>query len=169
MAHPTAKASQPDAIVEPSRVLLVDDQPEVRRVVRRNLVRAGHVVIEAWNGRIAVELAREMQFDLVISDLRMPDMSGVELLEALHERDPDLPVILTSGSPDPLTTAEARALGVFAYLAKPVPFDVMRETASRAVEQRRARTASREQLEPFASGERMRVASPDGEDDDDAG
>jgi DNA-binding NtrC family response regulator len=166
MAHPPAKASQPDATVEPSRILLVDDQPEVRRVVRRNLARAGHFVVEAWNGRVAVELAREITFDLVISDLRMPDMSGVELLTALHEYDPDLPVVLTSGSPDPLSTAEARSLGVFAYLAKPVPFDIMRATVSRAVEQRRASNASREQLEPRASGERLRVARRDGDDED---
>jgi two-component system, NtrC family, response regulator HydG len=175
MAHPPAKASQPDPIVGPSRVLLVEDQPEVRRVVRRNLVRAGHFVVEAWNGRVAIELAREITFDLVISDLRMPDMSGVELLAVLHEYDPDLPVVLTSGSLDPLSTAEARALGVFAYLAKPVPFDVMRETARCAVEQRRASSARREQLEPRASGERLRVArrnegeGDDGDDDDDAG
>ena len=167
MAHPPAKASQPDPVVAPSRVLLVDDQPEVRRVVRRNLVRAGHFVVEAWNGRVALELAREISFDLVISDLRMPDMSGVELLALLHEYDPDLPVVLTSGSPDPLTTAEARALGVFAYLAKPVPFDIMRETTIRAVEQRRASSASREQLEPYASGERLRAARPKDDDDDD--
>ena len=166
MAHHSAKAPQPDAIVEPSRVLLVDDQPEVRRVVRRNLVRAGYVVVEALNARMAIELAREMTFDLVITDLRMPDMSGVELLQALHERDPDLPVVLTSGSPDPLTTAEARALGVFAYLPKPVPFDIMCETANRAVEQRRASSASREQLEPCASGERLRVARRDDGDGD---
>jgi DNA-binding NtrC family response regulator len=176
MATPPAKAS-PDANVEPSRVLLVDDQPEVRRVVRRNLVRAGHLVVEAWNGRVAIELAREITFDLVISDLQMPDMSGVELLAVLHDYDPDLPVVLTSGSLDPLSTAEARALGVFAYLAKPVPFDIMRETASRAVEQRRASAASREQLEPRVSGERLRVArrsdgeggNDDGDEDDDAG
>jgi two-component system C4-dicarboxylate transport response regulator DctD len=164
-----AEASQTDELFEASRVLLVDDQPEVRRVVRRNLVRAGYVVVEAWNARVAVELARDMTFDLVISDLRMPDMSGVELLKALHEHDPDLPVVLTSGSPDPLTTAEARALGVFAYLAKPVPFDIMCETASRAVEQRRASYASREQFEPCASGERLRVAPREDGEDDDAG
>jgi DNA-binding NtrC family response regulator len=166
MAHPPAKAPQPEALVEPSRVLLVDDQPEVRRVVRRNLQRAGHFVVEAWNGRVAVELAREITFDLVISDLRMPDMSGVELLKELHEYDPDLPVVLTSGSPDPLTVAEASALGVFAYLAKPVPFELMCETASRAIEKRRASSANREQLEPCASGERLRVARRDGDDDD---
>jgi len=167
MAHPPAKAPQPDAHVEPSRVLLVDDHPEVRRVVRRNLVRAGHFVVEAWNGRVAVELAREITFDLVISDLRMPDMSGIELLEVLHAHDPDLPVVLTSGSLDPLSHDEARELGVFAYLPKPVPFELMCETARRAVEQRRASSASREQLEPCASGERMRVARRNGDDDDD--
>ncbi len=150
MAHPTSDASLHD-LVEASRVLLVDDQPEVRRVVRRNLARAGFVVVEAWNGRVAVELAREMTFDLVMSDVQMPDMSGLDLLLALHERDPDLPVILTSGALDPETAREANALGAFAYLQKPVPFDIMREIVTRGVERRHASTASREQFEPFAS------------------
>jgi two-component system response regulator HydG len=124
--------------------------------------------VEAWNGQVAVELAREMSFDLVISDVCMPDMSGIELLKALHEHDPDLPVILTSGSLEPHNSLEASSLGAFAYLEKPVPFHTMRDVASRAIEQRRARNTYREQLEPCESGERLRVASR-GHDDDDTG
>ena len=164
MAHTTAEASQRDALVEPSKVLLVDDQPEVRRVVRRSLTRVGYVVVEAWNGRVAIELARAASFDLVISDVRMPDMSGLELLSALQEHDPDLPVVLASGSLDPQSSHEARERGAFAFLDKPFAFETLREVASRAIEHRRARIASREQFEPFASLERLRVARP--EDDD---
>ncbi len=166
MAHTNVEAPQYDAAAEPRRVLLVDDQPEVRRVVRRHLTKAGFLVVEAWDGRMAVKLAREQTFDLVISDVRMPDVSGLELLKALHEHDPDLPVVLTSGSPDPHGELETSALGAFAFLEKPVPFETMRETADRAVEQRRARRdASRETFEPLVSLERLRVARRDDDRD----
>lgn len=166
MAHTPADASQRDALIEPSRVLLVDDQPEVRRVVRRSLARAGYLVVEAWNGRVAVDLALETSFDLVISDVRMPDMSGLELLSVLQARDPDLPVVLTSGSLDPASSREARELGAFAFLDKPCPFETLRETVKRAIEHRRARIASREPFEPFASLARLRVARAHDDDDD---
>jgi len=166
MAHPTAKAPEHETGAARGRVLLVDDQPEVRRVVRRNLTKAGFVVIEAWNGRVAIELARESTFDVVISDVRMPDMDGLDLLAALHELDASLPVVLTSGSPGPPSVVQTRMLGAFAFLEKPVPFDTMRETARRAIELRRG-TAEQEPFEPFASLERIRVARPEGADDDD--
>jgi DNA-binding NtrC family response regulator len=159
MAPSTANAQQ-ETLPAAGRVLLVDDQPEVRRVVRRNLVKAGYVVVEAWNGRIAFELARQSTFDLVISDVRMPDMDGLDLLAALHELDPDLPVVLTSGSPGPPSVVQTRMLGAFAFLEKPVPFDTMRETVRRAIEERRGQI-EREPFEPFASVERLRVARPD--------
>ena len=142
------------------------DQPEVRRVVRRTLAKAGYEVVEALNGQVAVELARESSFDLVISDVRMPDMSGLELLDALHEHDPDLPVILTSGWPGPEGTLDADAIGAFAYLQKPVPFEAMREAVRGAVERRRALQASREEFEPFVSMERLRVPRADDVDRD---
>jgi len=144
----------------------VDDQPEVRRVVRRNLTKAGYLVIEAWNGRVAIDLARESRFDLVISDVRMPDMDGLDLLTALHEYDPNLPVVLTSGSPGPPSVVQTRMMGAFAFLEKPVPFETMRETARRAIELRRG-TVEHEPYEPLASLERLKVARPDDDDDDD--
>lgn len=148
------------------RVLLVDDQPELRRLFRRSLHKAGFVVVEAWNGRVAVELAQQLVFDVVISDVHMPDMSGVELLQALRQLDADLPVVLTSGSPGPHTPLEADEHEAFAYLVKPVSFELMRETAGRAIELRRARAAAKELFEPYASVERLRVPRPADEDED---
>jgi len=146
-------------------VLLVDDQPELRRLFRRSLHKAGYVVVEAWNGRVAVELAQQLMFDVVISDVHMPDMSGIELLQALRVLDADLPVVLTSGSPGPHTPLEVGEYGAYAYLVKPVPFEIMRDTARRAVELRRARAAAKELFEPYASVERLRVPRPDDEDE----
>jgi DNA-binding NtrC family response regulator len=162
MAQTTAEASEQEQATA-GRVLLVDDQPEVRRVVRRNLTKAGYVVVEAWNGRIAIDLAKESSFDLVISDVRMPDMDGLDLLTALHEYDPRLPVVLTSGSPGPPSVVQTRMMGAFAFLEKPVPFDTMRETARRAIEHRRGKQ-EQEPFEPFASLERLKVARPDDDD-----
>jgi len=157
MAHPKPEASNELSLTAPGRVLLVDDQPELRRLFRRTLSKAGHEVVEAWNGRAAIELAQKNTFDVVISDVRMPDMSGLSLLKALYELDVDLPVVLVSGSPDEETSKEAMRYGVFAFLMKPVAFDVMRENASRAITLRRLRAEAKAQFEPYASIERIRV------------
>lgn len=161
MAQTTSPAARQAEPASSNRVLLVEDQPEVRRVVRRSLAKAGYEVVEAWNGQVAVELARESTFDLVISDVRMPDMSGLELLSALHQHDPDLPVVLTSGWPGPNGTLDPDAVGAFAYLQKPVPFELMREAVRSGIEHRRALLASREQFEPFVSLERLRIPRAD--------
>jgi DNA-binding NtrC family response regulator len=166
MASSSQSVDQAEA---PSRVLYVDDQPELRRLFRRNLTRVGHQVVEAANGRLALALVQQLTFDVVITDVRMPDMSGIELLRALVDLDPDLPVILTSGSPDAVAPLEARELGAYAYLVKPVAFDAMREAVVKAVELRRARAFAKEAFEPYRSVERLKVPRPEGDasDDDD--
>jgi two-component system, NtrC family, sensor kinase len=152
-----ARETQSEALAAPGRVLLVDDQPELRRLFRRSLAKAGHQVVEAWDGRCAIELLRQSSFDVVISDVRMPDMSGLELLRALFDHDAELPVVLVSGSADFATANEAMDYGAFAYLTKPVPFETMHDTAARAILLRRARAEARTRLEPCASVERLRV------------
>jgi two-component system response regulator PilR (NtrC family) len=164
MAQPKADDSIEQKLSAPGRILLVDDQPELRRLFRRNLSKLGHEVVEACNGSAAIALATQRTFDVVISDVRMPDMSGIELLKALYQHDPDLPVVLVSGSNDPETAHEAVDYGAFAYLMKPVPFDTMRDNASRAITLRRLRAEARLQFEPYASVERLRVPrGPTGE------
>src|SRR5688572_12043161 len=117
------------------RVLVVDDEPELRRLFRRNLVRAGHSVVEAASGREALSLARQLVFDVVISDVRMPDLGGLDLLEVLQREQPQLPVVLVSGSPD-LERASA-AYGALDYLVKPVSFQDLRSIVKLAIELRR--------------------------------
>jgi CheY-like chemotaxis protein len=142
----------------PGRVLLVDDQPELRRLFQRSLTKAGHLVVTAENGRKAVALVAEQEFDVVISDVRMPDMNGVELLRALHAEDPDLPVLLVSGSPDLETAMKAVEYGAFEYLTKPVPFDKLTVSTMRAIQQRRQRTEAKQVLEQYRSGTRRRAS-----------
>ncbi|HEY6078584.1 MAG TPA: response regulator [Polyangiaceae bacterium] len=115
------------------KLLVVDDEQQLRRLLARSLSRAGYEVSEAKDGREALALARQTRFDLVISDVHMPELTGLELLQALHDYDPDLPVALLSGSFDDSALQRARALGAVACLGKPVAFQDLHSIAARAI------------------------------------
>jgi serine/threonine-protein kinase len=136
---------------------LVDDQAELRKLFERALVKGGHQVVAVGSAREAIALVGQGRFDVVISDVRMPDMGGVELLERLHAEDAALPVLLVSGSPDLDTAMKAVKYGAFEYLVKPVSFDDLRASAARAVEQRRKHEQEGHALAQYRSGERLRA------------
>ena len=157
LALDDAAANQATHEARPGRVLLVDDQDELRRLFQRTLAKDGHEIVTASNGRAAISLALREHFDVVISDVRMPDMGGVELLEELAAHDAHLPVVLVSGSPDLETAMKAVEYGAFEYLVKPVPFEKLRASAKRAIALRRKRAQAEEVLEQYRSGERLRA------------
>lgn len=144
-------------LAEPAfgRVLLVDDEPELRRLLRRALVRAGFEVVEAADGGAALEAARKSRFDVVISDVRMPRLGGLELLERLQLEEPNLPVVLMSGSTELPTRQSAVDLGAFDYLAKPIALGNIQAVASRAVAFRQQRGADPSGADDRASCERL--------------
>jgi CheY-like chemotaxis protein len=107
---------------------LVDDHAELRRVWARALRRLGHEITEATSGTEALARLGEQRFDFVLSDVQMPDMTGLELLENVRTLDPDLAFALLTGAPDASSIARAMELGVFEYLTKPV--DLAKLTAS---------------------------------------
>lgn len=135
---------------------MVDDEQQLRRLFVRSLSRAGYAVSEAENGREALQLVKQTRFDLVLSDVNMPDVTGLQLLEALHEHDPELPVALVSGSFDELAAQRARELGAFACMGKPLAFQDLHRVAARAIAERQATTPAA--LEPTESHERLRAA-----------
>jgi len=141
------------------KVLLVDDEPELRRVVRRHLIKAGFEVLEAPNGRVALELALQGELDVVVSDVRMPDMGGLELVERLSEQAPELPVVLVSGCSGFADAGTALAYGVVGCLAKPVDLDQLIASVSFAVGIRRG-LLKRVDV-PRDSETRLAVASTD--------
>jgi CheY-like chemotaxis protein len=114
-------------------VLLVDDEPSLRRVMSRSLIRAGFDVTQAPNGHAALELARAQPFDVVISDVRMPRMGGLELLDRLQRELPNLPVVLVSASTELESRRHALGLGAFDFLRKPLELRKLHEAALRAV------------------------------------
>ena len=104
------------------RVLLIEDDDAVRKVVRMMLERDGHDVTEAGNGRLGLEQLKASAFDLVITDIIMPDMEGVETVMAVRQQYPAVKIIAMSGGDrtgnmDSLSAAEK--LGASATLRKP--------------------------------------------------
>ncbi len=79
------------------RILLVDDDDHVRRPVQMNLTRNGHEVVEARNGREAIDIYRRETFDVVITDLIMPEQEGLETIQQLRKHNPKVKIIAVSG------------------------------------------------------------------------
>ncbi len=120
------------------RVLVVDDDVDVLQSTARMLRGFGNYLVgEAQSGEEALELMALEPFDIVISDIGMPGLDGIGLLQRVHERDPFVPVVLFTGSPDVDTAIRALEHGAFRYLTKPVNLDAMRKVLERATQLRR--------------------------------
>ncbi len=147
----------------PARILVADDEPLVVSGLRRWLDQAGYQVSMAHGGREAVRLASERHFDVVVTDIHMPDMDGLELLRTLRGLDEDVAVVLMTGDPRVETAVSAVELGASQYLLKPIDHERLRRTIERAVLLRRMARAKREALrllsaaghEPLPSTERV--------------
>jgi len=119
-----------------ARILVVDDEAVIREGIRRILEKEGYQVEPKSSGRVALERLQEEDFDLVITDLKMPGMGGLELLKAIRILQPNVPVILITGYSTVETAVEAMKNGAFDYLAKPfTPVQIV-EKAQKALEQR---------------------------------
>jgi DNA-binding NtrC family response regulator len=105
------------------RVLVVDDQPHIGQVVRDILTELGYAVKYVLDGAEALELVPVFEPDLVLLDLLMPGMSGVEVLEHLRRHHPHLPVVVLSGNQDVDLARRTLENGAFDYIQK--PFDIM--------------------------------------------
>jgi DNA-binding NtrC family response regulator len=110
------------------KILLVDDEPGILLTLAANLELDGFDVSTAENGEAALELFGRETFDLVLSDVRMPGMNGVELFRRIREMRPDFPVVLMTGFALEELIHDAIVEGVFAVLPK--PFDVEEVVAS---------------------------------------
>ena len=102
------------------RVLIADDDDVLRRTIARALHRSQCDVVEVDNGKRAIAELEMTSFDVILSDLHMPDGTGLDLLRAARRVDLDVPVILMSGMPDVQTATQAVEYGVFRYLVKPL-------------------------------------------------
>ncbi|MEO8875141.1 MAG: sigma-54 dependent transcriptional regulator, partial [Polyangiaceae bacterium] len=104
----------------PGRVLVVDDEEGVRSFLSESLEREGHEVVQAADGKAALIAAREEPFDVVITDLQMPNVDGMTVVRTLRTEQPDVELIVLTAFGDVSTAVEAMKLGVFDYLQKPL-------------------------------------------------
>ncbi len=117
-----------------SRILVVDDETSMRQLLEITLRKDGHRVVMAESGKSAVEAFSKAPYDLVISDIKMPDMSGVEVLRAVKQSSPETPVIMITAYSSAETAVEALRLGAYDYIAKPFKIDELKVTIKNALE-----------------------------------
>jgi two-component system, NtrC family, response regulator PilR len=123
----------------PSRILVVDDERSMREFLAIMLARDGHDVVAAENGSQALASLRQRSFDLLISDIRMPDCSGIDVLREAKTLQPDLPGILMTAFSSTQTAIEALRTGALDYISKPFDIDEMKRVVAQALERRRLR------------------------------
>ncbi len=132
---PAAKSGQPrlPQLVQPGHILFVESEAMIRDATSRLLSRWGHKVEAAENGAEALARFLPDTFDLVISDLGMPDMNGWELLAQIKARDPRVPTVLITGWGRQLAEDEARAAGADFVIEKPFDQDDLRDILAQAL------------------------------------
>ncbi|HLV20272.1 MAG TPA: EAL domain-containing protein [Polyangiaceae bacterium] len=118
-------------------VLLVDDDPTLLRSVERVLRKRGYEVSTACNGQEAVQQVIGGAFDVVLSDIAMPNMDGIQLLRAIREHDLHVPVVLITGEPTVGTAVQALEYGAFHYLTKPTASDDVLAIIDKAIRMHR--------------------------------
>lgn len=125
-------------------ILIIDDEVSLRRTMARILQRAGYEVTTAANGEEGLSLVSEHSFDLVYLDIRMPDMSGLDLLKTIHTKLPDLPVILFTAQPDLNSAVEAVRSGATDYLLKPLKPQIVIDRTNAILEKHQIERRKRE-------------------------
>ncbi|MBI2189174.1 MAG: response regulator [Acidobacteria bacterium] len=114
------------------RILIVDDEPAIVALLRRILAPENVDILTAHSGAEALALARRLPLDLVILDVKLPDLSGVEVLRRIRRRDAVVPVIIITSYGSPETVRAAMTLGAVDYLTKPFDSDEIRRAVRAA-------------------------------------
>ena len=115
------------------QILVVDDEPKMRRVLEIMLQKMGHRVLGAGNGVEALAAFRAHSVDLVITDLRMPEMDGIELLTALRAQESDVPVMVITAHGTIETAVTAMKHGACDYILRPFDIDVVEHAVERVL------------------------------------
>jgi CheY-like chemotaxis protein len=117
-------------LVRPGRILVIDDEQPIAQLLEDALTGDGHSVEIAVSGRQGVEMAAVSDFDLVMTDLGMPDMSGWEVANKIRSTRPGVPVVLVTGWGTTLDKNEVERYGISAVVHKPFEINELLETAN---------------------------------------
>lgn len=132
---------------DPAHILLIEDDAGITETLRRVLTDEGHKVTTEARGDTGLARAAEGKFHLVITDLKMPGLSGLELVRQLHSAQPRLPIILMTAFGTTETAIEAMKFGAYDYVLKPFDLPTLIDLVSKAAD------SNRRMSEPVALGE----------------
>ncbi len=139
---------------KPCKVLVIEDDAAARMTLTAFLEDSGYTVVEAGQGRRAMELFSRERPDIVLTDLRMPDMDGFVVIARLKEESPSTPVIVITGTGDDSAASEAVSLGASGFMMKPIhDMGELVALMESALRQKRGETPG---LQPAAQEERWR-------------
>jgi phosphoserine phosphatase RsbU/P len=134
--------------VKPSRILTIDDEPLVREILTAYLEDSGYEVSEAGDGQTGIEMIRREPPDLVLCDLRMPGVDGLQVLATVTREFPELPILVVSGMGGISDVIQALKLGAWDYVTKPIEdMTVLEHAIDHALERARLRRENREHRE----------------------
>ncbi len=122
---------------EDAYILVVDDEGAIRYSISKTLQRVGYQVHTAASGEAALEMMEQQEYDVVLTDIKMPGLTGVELLARIKEQSPDAVVILLTGYASMETAIESLRLGAHDYLVKPSSSQDIRNSVSQGLERAR--------------------------------
>ncbi len=109
------------------KILVIEDEDSVARSLKRVLQKEGYEVEVAMNGRTALDMCDQQKFDLLIADLKLPDLDGMEVIRKIKHERPDTKVVVISGHSTITSAVEAMKLGVSDYLPKPFRVDELKK------------------------------------------
>jgi len=138
-----------------ARILIVDDDSAHRAMLRTLIAAWGALVDEAGDGSEAIVLSRETPYDIILMDVLMPEVDGINALQAIKSYNPSIPILIMTAFSKVESAVEALKSGAYDYLSKPLDFDMLRLSLSRALDHaalRHENQALREQLGTFDSG-----------------
>ena len=145
------------------RILVADDDADIRTLLKTFLEEEGYAVSEATNGQDALDGVRSGAYDLVLLDMRLPGMTGMDVLKELRARRGDVPVILITAYGSPNIAIQASSLGAYSFITKPFEIDDVLLTISRYFERQQLKEevrTLRSQMEPRDPSERIIGNSP---------
>ena len=115
------------------RILIADDDDDLRQALEQLLVLEGFAIAGAPNGRAALGLARTLAYDLILLDVSMPGASGLDVLTALHDLRPEVPIIMMSGQTGRNTVSNALRCGAYDFIMKPFDNESVLTTVKQAL------------------------------------
>jgi len=126
-----------------SKILIIDDEVDICRGCQRIFEAKGCTIKMAFSGKEGLDRTGKEEFDIIITDLKMPDISGIEVIKKIKQKKPDQPIIMITGYATVDTAVEAMKLGVEEYISKPFKPDEIIDAVKNIVDKREKHLATR--------------------------